>query len=220
MSVWLSKDKLSDLLKGKENHFVEKCESSVDTDKISKTICAFANNLSDRTLPCVLFIGVKDNGSCAGLSVTDKMLLNITSLRGNGNLQPFPVIDVTRQNFILPCSVSSSKNKTEEKDCELIVVQVQPSKNPPMRYKGACWVRIGPSVRCASREEEKVLNEKRQSFDLPEDMSGMAGADIQSDLNMNYFKSTYLPSAVSRDALLEKSSRQFNTNEVFKAFRP
>ena len=92
-----------------------------------------------------------------------------------------------------------------EKNCELIVLQVMPSKNPPMRYKGACWIRVGPSIHSASEEEENLLSAKRRAFDLPKDMEGVSGADRQSDLSLQYFKETYLPSAVSQDTLLENN---------------
>ena len=89
--------------------------------------------------------------------------------------------------------------------CELIVVEVKPSKNPPMRYKGCCWIRVGPSTRRASEEEENHLMEKRQASNLPEDMKGVLDTQLNTDLNMEYFKSQYLPSSVSREVFLENN---------------
>lgn len=180
----MSEEEIKSLLKQEESERLEKCESPKPVDKISKTICAFANNLGDSKKPGTLLIGLKDNGDCAGLSVTDEMLRNIASVKDN--IQPFPVISV---------------KKHIDKECELIAVTVQASKNPPLRYKGQCWVRVGPSVRQASPEEERRLTEKRQFDDLPYDMRGLKDADWKTELNMEYFKNQYLPSAVSPEVL-------------------
>ena len=186
---------LENLLKKRESEsVVEKCESPNNTDKIAKAICAFANDMADSRKKGVIFIGIKDNGKCAGLSVTDEMLRNIAHVRSDGNLQPFPVISV--REIVL---------KLYGMMCEMIVVEVQPSKNPPLRYQGRCWIRTGPSVRQASEEEENRLLEKRQGSTLPPDMRGMVDASV-SDLNMDYFKTQYLPASVSPE-ILETNQR-------------
>ena len=51
----------------------------------------------------------------------------------------------------------------------------------------------------ASEEEEKILMERRQAGRLPEDMKGIIDSNRESDLNMEYFKTQYLPSAVSSE---------------------
>ena len=172
------------LLEQEESEWLERCESAKDSDKISKAICAFANDLGDSKKPGNILIGLKDNGDFAGLSVTDEMQRNIVSMKDN--IQPFPVISVS---------------KYIAEGCELIRVTVQPSRNPPLWYRGRCWVRVGPSVRLATQEEERHLTEKRQSDDLPYDMKGLKDADWKTDLNMEYFKVQYLPSAVSSEVL-------------------
>lgn len=192
---WLTKQELIDLLKKPEDDSIEKCESPKNKNKIAKAICAFSNNLSHQQKPSVIFIGITDKGQCSNLSITDEMLRNITSIRGDGNLQPFPIIKVEKQSV---------------EECEIIVVQVQPSKNPPMRYKNCCWVRIGPSVRMASEGEEKILTEKRQAGNLPEDMKGLSDTDIEIDLNVDFFKKQYLPSAVSSE-IFSANNRDLKT---------
>jgi len=136
----MSEEEIKSLLKQEESELVERCESPKAVDKISKAICAFANDLANSRKPGTIFIGVKDNGDCAGLSVTDEIQRNIASIKDDGNLQPFPVVSVKKHVI---------------EGCELIAVAVQPSKNPPMSYKGRCWVRVGPSVRGATPEEER-----------------------------------------------------------------
>ncbi len=183
----LSDQELKELLKAGEGERVERCESPTDKDKIAKAICAFSNDMAGSGKSGVIFIGVKDNGECAKLSVTDQMLLKIASIKDDGNLQPFPVMSVNKKNF---------------DSCEIIVVEAQPSKHPPMRYKGSCWIRTGPSTRRASAEDEERLIEKRRAIDLPEDMRGFSDAKME-DLNGDYFKSHYLPTAVSPEVLKE-----------------
>ena len=180
----MSEEKIEFLLKQEESERLERCESAKSSDKISKAICAFANDLEGSKKPGNILIGLKDNGDFSGLSVTDEMQRNIVSMKDN--IQPFPVISV---------------NKHIAKGCELIRVTVQPSKNPPLRYKGRCWIRVGSSVRVATQEEERHLTEKRQFDDLPYDMKGLEDADWETELNREYFKAQYLPSAVSPEVL-------------------
>ena len=191
----LQDKELKALLKAGESEYVEWTESPNNRDKIAKAICAFSNDLACAGKTGVIFIGIKDNGECAHLSVTDEMLVNIASFSRQGNLQPFPVINV---------------QKWVNEACETIVVTVQPSKNPPMRYRGCCYVRIGPSVRMATKDEEDRLIEKRQANALPEDMQGIASATVEEDLNIGYFKTYYLPTAISRE-VLEENKRDTQT---------
>lgn len=192
---WLTEQELTGLFKKSEDDSIERCESPKNKDKIAKAICAFSNNLSQQKKPSVIFIGVTDDGRCSNLSITDEMLRNISSIRSDGNLQPFPMITVGKQSI---------------EECEIIVVQVQPSANPPMRYKHRCWVHIGPSVRAASEDEEKILIEKRQAGNLPEDMKGISYADIETDLNVEFFKTQYLPLAVPPE-IVSANNRDIKT---------
>ena len=186
----LSKQELTTLLAQEESEYVERCGFPTAKEKIAKAICAFSNDIANTQKTCVIFIGWTDKGKCAGLSVTDKMLLNFDSIRSDGNVQPFPVMNVRKEVI---------------DSCELIVIEVQASKNPPVRYKGCCWIRTGPSTRIASQEEEHRLAEKRKAGDLPEDMQKAMNATIESDLDIEYFKSHYLPSAVSKEVLAENN---------------
>ena len=110
---------------------------------------------------------------------------NITSIRSDGNLLPLPIITVEKRSL---------------QKYEIIVVQIMPSKNPPMRYKSCCYVRIGPSTRIASEEEERRLMEKRQTSHLIYDMQGIIDA-TKADLNMEYFRTQYLKLAVSPEVI-------------------
>lgn len=83
-----------------ESDRVERKSSAVDRDRIREAICAFANDLAAHNLPGVLFIGVHDDGSSAGLSNTDDLLLQLSGLRDDGNIMPFPQMAVRKRTIL------------------------------------------------------------------------------------------------------------------------
>jgi len=133
----------------------------------------------------VLFVGVHDDGRCAGLPITDELLLSLSSMRSDGNTVPFPSLTVQKRTL---------------HGCELAVALVEPSDAPPVRYQGRVWVRIGPRRAVASPEEERRLTEKRRARDLPFDLHPVASATLD-DLDLDLFRRTYLPASVANDVL-------------------
>ena len=59
---------LERLLADVESDRPERKQSLADGDRIRDAICAFANDLPNHAAPGVLYIGAKDDGSCAGLA--------------------------------------------------------------------------------------------------------------------------------------------------------
>lgn len=178
---------LEQLLRDLESDRVERKASISDKDKVCEAICAFANDLPDHRRPGVLFIGANDDGSCAGLPISDQLLQTLAAIRSDGNVLPLPHMEVQKR------SVSG---------CELAVVTVHPSPSPPIRYRGRVHVRVGPRRAIASREEERRLSERRRSLDLPFDHQEVSGATI-NDLNLDLFQRVYLPSALAPDMLAQ-----------------
>jgi len=176
---------LEALLKDLESDRVERKASMSDRGKLREAICAFANDLPNHQQPGVLFIGVNDNGSCAGLSITDTLLVNLADLRSDGNILPLPMISVQKKII---------------GGCELAVVIVQPSDFPPVRYNGRVCVRVGPRRATATAEEERRLSEKRRAKDLPFDLQVLSSATLE-DLNLEMFESEYLPATLASDVL-------------------
>jgi ATP-dependent DNA helicase RecG len=86
--------------------------------------------------------------------------------------------------------------------CEVAVVAVEPSDAPPIRYRGRVYVRVGPTSRLASAEEERRLSERRRARDLPFDLQPLPSARL-TDLDKELFQRLYLPSAVSPEILEE-----------------
>lgn len=182
----LSDDNLLKLMLD-ESDRVERKRSLADRDDIRQAICAFANDLPDHRLPGVVFIGVENNGSCAKFSITDKVLTQLSHMRDDGQILPFPTMTV---------------QKKVVNGCEVAVVVVSPSLNPPVRYNGRVWVRVGPRRAQATPEEERRLTEKRRAGDLPFDQHPVFQAAID-ELDFDLFRRIYLPAAVAPEVLIE-----------------
>ena len=178
---------LETLLVDLESDRVERKESSADGDKIRQVICAFANDLPGHNQPGVLFVGANDAGQPSGLDISDQLLQTLASMRADGNILPFPSIDVQKRNLL-------GQN--------MAVVFVHPSSATPVKYKGTTWVRSGPRRVIANPDDERRLSEKRLHRDLPADIRPINSAGIDA-LDELLFRRTYLPSAISADVLAQ-----------------
>ncbi len=83
---------------------------------------------------------------------------------------------------------------------DVAVVEVLPSKFPPIRYKGKVWIRVGPRKAVANEAEERILIEKRISSATTFDTRPCIGSSLD-DLNLSAFKEHYLPRAIDTDSL-------------------
>lgn len=168
-----------------ESDRTERKESASAGDRIRQAICAFANDMPDHRQPGILFVGVRDDGTCADLQITDRLLRTLSDMRSDGNILPIPTMTVQRRIL---------------RGCNVAVIAVQPSDAPPVRYDGRVWIRVGPRRAVATNEEERRLNEKRRSRDLPFDLHPIQAASL-NDLNIDMFRRVYLPSAIAADVL-------------------
>jgi ATP-dependent DNA helicase RecG len=186
----MTDQELETLFNDLESHRAER-KASVKTtgDKIRRTICAFANDIHGRGETGVLFIGVHDDGSCAGLSIDDDLLCKLANIHDEGDILPLPSFTVEKRNL---------------QGCDIAVIAVQPSIAPPVRHKGTVYVRVGPSTRAASVADEVALCERRRSSDLPFDLRPIPSATLQ-DLDIRYFEENYLPKAFAQDVLEENN---------------
>lgn len=183
---------LAGLLAEEESQLVERKPSGNDGHAIRRNICAFANDLPSYQRPGVIFVGVNDDGSCANLPIDDRLMRNLAQMRDDGNLLPPPSLSVEKRTV---------------NGCELAVMFVAPSAAPPVRYKGRVYVKVGPTTRVATEEEERQLAERRRSGDRPFDMRAATDATIET-LDQDYIRTQYLPRAVAID-VLEKNHRPF-----------
>ncbi|MYC93867.1 MAG: transcriptional regulator [Caldilineaceae bacterium SB0661_bin_32] len=176
---------LAALLSGGESHLVERKRNARDSTAIHKNICAFANDIQAAGKPGVIVVGMEDDGSCSGIDVDDELLRNLAQMRTDGSLLPLPFISVERKTIL---------------GCETAVVQVAPSENPPVRFRGRVWIRVGPTVQVATSEEERRLGERRRAGDRSFDMQPVSSATVD-DLDLEYLSEHYLPAAVAEDVL-------------------
>lgn len=183
----LDDETLEALLRDLESDRAERKESfrGDAPDTVRQAICAFANDLPGHQAAGVAFIGVRDDGQPSGLPITDELLLNLASIRSDGNILPLPSMAVEKRTL---------------RGAEVAVITVTPSDAPPVRYKGRTYIRTGPRRGIASVQDERILNERRRYRDLPFDLQPVSFA-ILADLNRNAFESEYLPGAFSVDTL-------------------
>jgi ATP-dependent DNA helicase RecG len=188
----LTKQQLISLLADVESYHIERTTSTSDMDKFCQAICAFSNDISGSGENGYLIIGAHDNGKLSGLKVDDRLLLQISNIRTDGNILPQPVMTVEVFGF-------------DESD--LLVVEVQPSEIPPVRYKGRVWVRVGPRKSLATEAEEKIMTERRLSNIRTFDAMPCIGTTI-ADLDIPIIKKEFLPQAVAEEVLAEEWSME------------
>lgn len=184
----LTDEDLLALLADIESDRVERKESfrGDAPEKIRQAVCAFANDLPGHAAPGVVFIGVKDSdGSLVDIDVSDELLRSLADIRSDGNILPIP-------------SMTVEKRRLNGK--EIAVITVMPADAPPVKLRGRTYIRTGPRRDLASRQDERVLNERRRYRDLPFDLQPISFATL-ADLNRNIFESEYLPGAFSADVL-------------------
>ena len=183
----LNDEELVRLIEGAESTRVEFKETLGGNapDRLREAICAFANDLPGSGRPGIAVVGLRDDGTPAGIAVTDEMLLALTHMRSDGNIVPPPAILSEKRLY---------------RNHEIAVVTVLPSDSPPVRYRGAIHIRNGPRRGIATAQEERILNERRRHGDRPFDILPVPGTGID-DLSRRQFEDEYLPNAVDREFL-------------------
>ena len=125
----MTQEELYEIIAINENFRIELTTSIGDMDKFQEAICAFANDMPGSRKKGYLLIGVRNNGEIDGLKVDDALMKKISGIRSDGNILPLPVM-------------STEKVGTEKGD--VLVVEVTPSFDTPVRYRGRTFIRIGP----------------------------------------------------------------------------
>jgi len=183
----ISRGDLEHILSETGSYRIERTTSTDNTDKFCQAICAFSNDLPGSGVNGYLIIGVYNNGKLAGLKVDERLLLQITDIRTDGNILPQPVMTVEKFSF---------------EDGDILVTEVQPSEFPPVRYRGRVWVRVGPRKSIASEAEEKILTERRFSNIHTFDAMPCLGTTM-SDLDVPLIKKEFLSKAIAEEVLAD-----------------
>lgn len=183
----VSDEELERLLDDIESDRVERKErlGGDAPNKIREAICAFANDLPDHRAPGVVFVGVDDDGVVLGEPINDALLLKLADMKSDGNILPFPSMTVEKRRL---------------RGQEVAVIVVQPADAPPVHYKGRIYIRTGPRRGIASKQDERILNERRRYHDLPFDLQPIPSSAID-DLSQRVFEEEYLPQSVAAEVL-------------------
>lgn len=105
---------------------------------------------------------------------------DLAGIRSEGNILPQPVMQVYK--VTLP-------------EGDIAVIEVQPSKLPPVRFRGRIWIRVGARKAIANEEEERILIERRE-FNTPNFESEPCLSATLDDLDLDIFHGTLLPAMV------------------------
>ena len=186
----ISESDLLQLLGDLESFRVARTVSTDDTGKFNEAVCAFSNDMPASKLPGFLLIGADDKtGKPNGLKATDNLMTQLGGLALDGNILPSPAITVYK------ISLSSGEG-------DIVIVEVQPSDLPPVRYKGRTWIRRTAQKAVANQTEEAILTERRTAAARTFDAQPCAGATV-SDLALDLFTSTYRPYAIDAETIAE-----------------
>ena len=181
----MTQEELYEIIATDENYRIELTTSTGDMDKFQEAICAFANDMPGSRKKGYLLIGVRNNGEIDGLKVNDALMKKISGIRSDGNILPLPIM-------------STEKVVTEKGD--VLVVEVTPSFDTPVRYRGRTFIRIGPRRDIASAEEERILAE-RCAASLPTfDTRPCREAKLE-DIDVDTIVREYLPKAIDAESL-------------------
>lgn len=91
-------------------------------------------------------------------------------LRNTGIILPPPAMMVYKETF---------------PEGEVAVIEVQPSEDTPVRYKGVIWIRIGARKAEANTEEERILTEKNGTDKTPGIIVNTTECDTDNGLGTN-----------------------------------
>lgn len=178
-------NELREILAIDESYRIERTVSTSNMDKFQEAICAFANDLPAKRQKGYLLIGVHDDGKISGLKVDDALLKKISGIRSDGNILPLPVMNT---------------EKVETPDGDVLVVEVTPSFDTPVRYRGRTFVRIGPRRDIATPQEERILSE-RCAASLPTFDTRPCREATIDDLDTDVIVNEYMPKAIAPDVL-------------------
>ena len=153
--------------------------------KARETVCAFANDLGGTGRPGVLVFGARDDGSPAGITVDDELLLRLNDMRTDGNIVPPPTLYVERRRL---------------DGYQYALVVVEPSDSPPVRYDGRIHVRTGPRRDVATAQDERLLSERSRYKRTPDDALPVDTAAVDA-IDRSRFRHVYLPAAFAEDVL-------------------
>lgn len=183
----LTREEVLSLLSKGESENIERTRAFDKAEKMGQAICAFANDLAGRGVPGYLFLGVEDDGRISGKRIDDKAFASLGGLKTDGNLLPPPAMALERFEF---------------PEGDVVVVEVFPSRYPPIRYNGQVWVRVGPRKSIATQDDVYLLEERSRQYGLRFEEYPCETARFE-DLDLALFRENYLPRAIAAEVIEE-----------------
>ena len=117
--------------------------SKDNKEKICRTICAFANDISDAGLNGVIAMGVNNEGLPSGLEITDAVESALLNIHAEGKIVPLPSFVVKKQDFM---------------GKPILRIEVTPAVSTPVKYDGRIWIRPGNATLQASHERQLAFD--------------------------------------------------------------
>lgn len=183
----LTPEQINEVLTSTETDRIERTRATKDTTKFREAICAFSNDMAEHGKPGYLLIGVENDGSLSpGVAITDELQQQFASYRDDGHILPQPVMSVYKQ--------------PHPQGGEFLVVEVQPSEIPPVRFDCRVHIRVGPRRATASEADERRLSERRSVHFRTFDAAPCLGAGVE-DLDLDAFQNTYRRQAVDAEII-------------------
>jgi ATP-dependent DNA helicase RecG len=159
-------------------------DAASDREDIREAACAFANDFPRTRKSGLVVVGVRNNLSPSETPITEGLLKQLEEVRTDPSLNP-PVV----------CRVYTS----EYERATIGILEVDPSRFPPIRFRGRTCIRVGQKRWYASFEEEARLAESIPVANLPFDMSPVSSTSL-SDLAVDAIVEDYIPEVVSLEA--------------------
>ncbi len=185
----LTPEQVQEVLTSTEADRIERTRSITNNDKFREAICSFSNDMPGHGKPGYLLIGVEDDGSLSpGFVATDEIQMQFASYRDDGQILPQPMVSVFKQ--------------PHPSGGEFLVVEVQPSDLPPVRYRGRIHIRVGPRKATASESEERRLLERRSTHFRTYDVTPCLDSTLD-DLDLDVFVSSYRRKAIDPEVIKE-----------------
>jgi len=201
-----------------EKDFLEYKKSHLQKDKILKTMCAFANNLMNRSL-CLLLIGVEeheepdlkgtpvrtisgfDEGQIETVENSIKSLMSFVKPKINFDITH---TQIDNRSFVI---VAFTNNNTGPYE-----VIEKAEKDKSINLKRGRYVRVERDSRLATIREEYELLRKFSNYHFTEELSQNATID---DLDVDYIRE-YLNQTTLRNntSMLSKSEMAENMNLI------
>ncbi|MDI9335449.1 MAG: ATP-binding protein [Gammaproteobacteria bacterium] len=170
--------------------------------KLGRTLCAFANDLSDTQTPGYFLIGVKDDkvgGGLSGYQYQDADVQKIVAWLNN------PSQDDARQGTFIGPAMAFKVDSFLHPEGDVLLIEVPSSALCPHRFESQIWVRMGSiTTRANALHEQYLIECKRRRTGLNADARACLEASLD-DIDLSMFRA--FRGLVDTEEVLEENQR-------------